>query len=46
LRPRWYWHWFEEECVQLEHQYVMTSMKNKAEQDADDQVAAAVKQKF
>jgi hypothetical protein len=32
LRPRWYWHWFEEECVQLEHQYVMTSMKNKAEQ--------------
>ncbi len=31
LRPRWYWHWFEAQCVQLEHRYVMESMKRKAE---------------
>ena len=34
LRPRWYWHWFEEKCVQLEHSFVMSSMKRKAEQAA------------
>lgn len=32
LRPRWYWHWFEEKCVQAEHRYVLLSMKAKAEQ--------------
>lgn len=32
LRPRWYWSWFEEQCVRMEHRYVMKSMKQKAEQ--------------
>jgi len=32
LRPRWYWSWFERQCVRLEHRYVMASMKRKAEQ--------------
>jgi len=31
LRPRWYWYWFESKCVQLEHRFVMSSMKQKAE---------------
>ena len=31
LEPRWYWHWFEEKCVRLEHRYVMSSMKRKVE---------------
>lgn len=39
LQPRWYWHWFEKKCVQLEHQYVMTSMKKKAEQGGAGQPA-------
>lgn len=34
LRPRWYWSWFEGQCVRMEHRYVMSSMKRKAEQDA------------
>ncbi len=34
LRPRWYWHWFESQCVKLEHRYVMRSMKRKAESPA------------
>ena len=32
LRPRWYWSWFEGQCVRMEHRYVMASMKRKAEQ--------------
>lgn len=32
LRPRWYWHWFETKCIQLEHRYVMSWMRTKAEQ--------------
>jgi len=32
LRPRWYWYWFETQCVRMEHRYVMSSMKRKAEQ--------------
>jgi len=32
LRPRWYWSWFEEQCVRMEHRYVMASMKRQAEQ--------------
>ena len=31
LRPRWYWHWFEELCVEMEHRYVLSSMKMQAE---------------
>ena len=31
LRPRWYWHWFEEKCIGIEHRYVMSSMKRKVE---------------
>jgi len=31
LQPRWYWHWFEEKCVGIEHRYVMSSMKRKVE---------------
>lgn len=34
LRPRWYWHWFEERCVQAEHRFVMSSMKREAEQSS------------
>lgn len=34
LRPRWYWHWFEEQCVQVEHRFVMSSMKREAERSA------------
>ena len=40
LRPRWYWRWFEEKCVRIEHKYVMTSMKTKAEQGGTDQLAS------
>ena len=32
LRPRWYWSWFEAQCVRMEHRYVMASMKRQAEQ--------------
>lgn len=31
LQPRWYWHWFEEQCVRLQHRYVMSSMRKKVE---------------
>ena len=31
LRPRWYWQWFEEKCIQIQHRFVMSSMKRKAE---------------
>ncbi len=31
LAPRWYWRWFEEQCVRLEHRYVLRSMKASAE---------------
>ena len=31
LRPRWYWSYFETQCVQLEHRYVLHSMKEKCE---------------
>ena len=31
LQPRWYWHWFEEQCVRLQHRYVMSSMRRKVE---------------
>jgi len=32
LQPRWYWSWFEEQCVRMEHRFVMSSMKRNAEQ--------------
>ncbi len=35
LRPRWYWSWFEAQCVRMEHRYVMSSMKRKAEHAAE-----------
>lgn len=31
LEPRWYWSWFERFCVQLEHDYVLGSMRRMAE---------------
>jgi len=31
LSPRWYWQWFEAQCVKLEHQYVLQAMKARSE---------------
>ncbi|MFT5471480.1 MAG: hypothetical protein ACI8UO_006614, partial [Verrucomicrobiales bacterium] len=41
LKPRWYWFWFEKQCVRLEHRFVMLSMKEKAENGDSNELAAA-----
>ena len=30
LQPRWYWSWFESQCVKLEQRYVLESIRTKA----------------